>query len=344
MLLCHCGLGLGRKCTIVGFIVVLLYTVKIHNKASRDLESHLYNLQLQSSHLPPLPTVAANNCTRAALILFGVPKQFSFVWKSYMLNIIMRNPRIEFEVYMHMYSDLHQKPFSNRRNKEFNATLESPDEIQAILDKGDITVMLTTSLQSMFEESELSWLEQNDTSFFHRSYTFQTLQNMFRQGNSLKEAFQNHQRHNNNHSNDDIVYIFARSDTFLMSPVDIPCSGFGNHVDIVVPRWAGANNGGYNDRFAVAAGQLAAKVYVSKVEGYKEAILALRSKPSFTTSEILLKNWLVLGHKLNVTEVEDIKAWALLRVRADGRIDFRDVHQFGIKNASLPHLVHQLGI
>eukprot|EP00957_Ditylum_brightwellii_P187864 14303560-Ditylum_brightwellii.AAC.1 len=31
---------------------------------------------------------------------------------------------------------------------------------------GDIPVILTTSSQSMFEESELSWLQQSDTSFF----------------------------------------------------------------------------------------------------------------------------------------------------------------------------------
>ncbi len=251
--------------------VISLVPLFIHYKVSRNLDSHLNNLHL--SHRPPSPLAdnppspPADNCKRAALILFGVPKQFSFVWKSYMQNIIMRNPRIQYEVHMHMYSDLHQNPFSNSRNNEHNATIESPDEIRATLDKGDIPVMLNTSSQTMFEKSSLSWLQESDISFFHHSYSFLTLQNMFRQGNSLREAFQYQQKHSI-HSNDDIVYIFARSDTFLMSPVDIPCSGLGNHTEMIVPRWS--SELGYNDRFAVA-GQDAAKVYASKIEGYKKA-------------------------------------------------------------------------
>ncbi len=58
--------------------------------------------------------------------------------------------------------------------------------------------------------------------------------------------------------------------------------------------------------------------------------------------ETLLKNWL-LGNRLNVTKVEDRKAWALLRVRADGRIEGKDVERFGIQNTSLPQLELQLG-
>ncbi len=164
------------------------------------------------------------------------------------------------------------------------------------------------------------------------------MENIFRQGNSLREAFQYQKRHNN-HSNDNKMYIFARSDTFLMSPVDIPCSGLGDDTDMIVPRWDSWL--GYKDRFAVA-GPDAAKVYANRIEGYKEAVLARRSNPkalpSFNNSETLLKNWL-LGSRLNVTEVEDIKVWALLRVRADGRIGERDVNQFGIKNTfPLPQL------
>ena len=234
------------------------------------------------------------------------------------------------------YSDLSQQPFSNARNDEISTNLDSPDDIRAIFDEvgGNVSKLLTTSSQSIFEELELSWLQQNDTSFFE--YPFETLQNMFRQGNSLREAFFSLQKHNNSwNGNNDCVCIFARSDTFLMSPVDIPTSV--GRVDVIVPNWHGW--GGYNDRFALA-GPDAAKVYATKVEGYKEAILALRRRhtfevlPSLTNSETLLKNWL-LENKLSVTELEDDRAWALLRVRADGRIEPKDLDEFEIENASL---------
>ena len=77
--------------------------------------------------------------------------------------------------------------------------------------EGDIPAMLTTSSQSMFDESELLWLQQSDMSFFE-DYPFQTLQNMFLQKNSLRKAFLYRQKHNN-HWNDKIKlieYSFAR--------------------------------------------------------------------------------------------------------------------------------------
>ena len=287
------------------------------------------------------------------LILFGVPKHFNFVWKAYLHNIIARNPWVKFEVHMHMYSDLHQKPFSNSRNGEHNTTLDSPDDVRELLDKdkGDTQVMLTTSSQSMFEESDLSWLQQSDLPFFG-DYPFETLKNIFRQGNSLREAFPflyADIKHINN-PNDDTVYIFARSDTFLMSPVDIPCSFNLGNTDIIIPRWASWR--GYNDRFAIA-GPESAKVYATRIEieGYKQAILARRRKiklglglgPLMNT-EKMLQNWL-LGNKLNVTEHEDVRAWALLRVRADHNIEQKDVGEFKIDDStSLPQLALQLGI
>lgn len=81
-----------------------------------------------------------------------------------MENIIQRNPNIqEFEVYMHMYSDLHQQPFSN-------AKLESPDDIRAVFDQsgGDIRgAKVTTTSQKEFDDLALStWLQESDTSLF----------------------------------------------------------------------------------------------------------------------------------------------------------------------------------
>ena len=210
-------------------------------------------------------------------------------------------------------------------------------------------MMLTTSSQSMFEESDLSWLQQSDLPFFW-GYHFETVKNVFRQGNSLREAFPflyEEIKHSNN-PNDDTVYIFVRSDTFLMSPVDIPCSFNLGNTDIIIPRWA--SWGGYNDRFAIA-GPESAKVYATRIEGYKQAILARRRKIKLglglgpeRNSERMLRDWL-LGNKLNVTEHEDIRAWALLRVRADQSIDHQDLKEFKIDGkTSLPQLAFQIGI
>jgi len=109
-----------------------------------------------------------------------------------------------------------------------------------------------------------------------------------------------------------------------MSPVDIPCSFNLGNTDIIIPRWQSWQ--GYNDRFAIA-GPESAKVYATKNEGYKQAILARRSdnqKKPVMNSERMLRDWL-LGNKLNVTKHEDVRAWALLRVRAGRSIEQKDV-------------------
>ena len=131
-----------------------------------------------------------------------------------------------------------------------------------------------------------------------------------------------------------------------MSPVDIP-SVVGT-FDVILPSWQSWH--GYNDRFAVT-GPDAAKVYATKVDGYRDSILARRSQPEpeeeedepFRNAETLLKIWL-LGNKLNVIELEDDWAWALLRLRADGRIEPRDSYEFEVENvARVEHLPYYLG-
>eukprot|EP00579_Thalassiosira_antarctica_P002967 CAMPEP_0201906514 /NCGR_PEP_ID=MMETSP0902-20130614/57061_1 /ASSEMBLY_ACC=CAM_ASM_000551 /TAXON_ID=420261 /ORGANISM="Thalassiosira antarctica, Strain CCMP982" /LENGTH=141 /DNA_ID=CAMNT_0048440653 /DNA_START=679 /DNA_END=1104 /DNA_ORIENTATION=- len=104
----------------------------------------------------------------------------------------------------------------------------------------------------------------------------QTLMNVFRQGNSMKAAFLSasfafeiqQQKQQQRHGCD--MYIFVRSDTLLLSPIDIPCSGLGDR-DIHLPSWH--TFGGDNDRFALA-GPIAAIVYVeTKTNVFKGMIL-----------------------------------------------------------------------
>ncbi len=327
-------------------MIPLCIAVTTLKTASLNLHRYLNNLH--QSHLPPSATTffsgtiangtkgeGVTKSKTAVLIFFGVPKHFRLVFTSYMKNIVQRNPRMKFEVSVHMCSDLHLTSYENDRSNEKNAMLDSPDVIQTILDEvgGDhITSHLTTSSQKLFMDPQLSWIQQSDLSFFW-TVPFRTLLNQFRQGISLREAFFSYQKRNNDSWNDDHhVYIFARSDVFLMSPVDIPSKI--DSVDVLVPSWQ--NWQGYNDRFAIA-GPNAAKVYATKGEGYKEAILARRSNPAqklFTNAETLLKLWL-LKNNLTVTEHEDKKAWALLRVRADGQIDDQDSKEFTNGNVTL---------
>ncbi|KAL7497166.1 hypothetical protein ACHAWT_008086 [Skeletonema menzelii] len=344
-----------RLLLLMSMFALILMSTKLnlilHQAALSNLESSLTNnnnFHLQAPSFTATAKVKVSTSKTAVILLFGVPKHFRLVWTSYMKNIVQRNPLMKFEVYMHMYSDLSQQPFSNARNDEISTNLDSPDDIRAILDEAEaegIPTMLTTSSQSIFDKSELlSWIQQSDTSFFP-NYIFTTLQNVFRQGNSLREAFFCYQKYNTNHWNDNHhVYIFARSDTFLMSPVDIPSEIGVGSVDVIIPSWHSWD--GYNDRFAVA-GPDAAKVYATKVEGYKEAILARRSHPEpevepFSNAETLLKIWLD-QNKLNVTEHVDDWAWALLRLRANGKIQFRDLEEFEVENVSLvEHLLQYL--
>ena len=97
-----------------------------------------------------------------------------------------------------------------------------------------VPARITTSSQSMFDKLELSWLKESDTLFFDE-YPLQTLQNMFRQGNSLRESL----RYLQDQRKCDIdVYIFARSDTILLTLIVIPSSGIGDNK-IWVPSWGG---------------------------------------------------------------------------------------------------------
>ena len=64
----------------------------------------------------------------AALVLFGVPKKFQLIWKSYFRNIVENNPHVNFEATLHMYSDI--TSVNTPRNGELNATVDTIDTVQ----------------------------------------------------------------------------------------------------------------------------------------------------------------------------------------------------------------------
>ena len=124
------------------FLLILMSTTLnliLHEAlSSTTLDSSLTNNKLQLRRRAAAFTATAKAMAKtsssktAVLVLFGVPKHFRLVWTSYMKNIVQRNPLMKFEVYMHMYSDLSQEPFSNARNDEISTILDSPDDIRAI--------------------------------------------------------------------------------------------------------------------------------------------------------------------------------------------------------------------
>jgi len=279
----------------------------------------------------------------AALVLFGIPKEFEKIWKAYINQIVKRNPHVKFEAHLHTYSDLKQQ--TNIKNNEVNAIIESPTAIQRILKLGNITSKLVTSSQSEYDKS-LGWIKKTDLDSFDRCcWTVDTLKNMFRQGNSLKQAFfsaSNVQENTTKQKSQYDMYFFIRSDTLLLSPIDIPCDGLpSNQLD--VPSWQVFEDTEYVDRFALSGTQAAAVYAMAKSDVFREIILDRRGPNKLTwatrpskagnkhdNSERLLRQWLDENPQIKVKCMGP--NWAkLLRIRAGGVINERDANTFRVK-------------
>jgi len=294
-----------------------------------------------------------NTCVPATLILFGVPKEFRCIWKAYMKNIVQINPRINFEAHIHMYSDLHGGNFTNEKNDEKNVTTESPEEIRGIIiDNGSIiegsdtsftsiSTRMVTSSQNEYDQKNLSWIEERDRDHFNKLFTIAVIKNLFRQGNSMYQAYMSATSHPfiGDEISNNKTYIFLRSDTLLVAPIIIPCNGLPSN-EVHIPSWQTKGHQEYNDRTAVA-GPIAAKAYArAKSHVMPEMVLDRRNKrgeetlkwASYQTMrtykkgllhnpERMLKVYLDHvknnGTKIHVKEQE--LNWAqLIRVRAGG--------------------------
>ena len=235
---------------------------------------------------------SSSDCAPASLILFGVPKEFGRIWKGYVRRIVRRNPRIHFEVHMHMHSDLHLHNFTNAKNGEINVTVASPSDVQQIL-MGNISVQgehgnvsiptrLVTSSQREYDESGLSWMEEGDLRHMGQNVftNLNVLSNVFRQGNSMRQAYASAATRPFYASGDENkrTYVFLRSDTLLISDEVIPCGLATNEVH--VPSWQTKGFPELNDRTAVA-GPIAAHKYArAKSDAFREMILDRRNPGS----------------------------------------------------------------
>eukprot|EP00956_Cyclotella_meneghiniana_P030524 scaffold77041_cov51-Cyclotella_meneghiniana.AAC.4 len=222
-------------------------------------------------------------CMPVSLVLFGVPKQFSRVWTHYLEHIVRPNPHIQFDIHLHMYSDLSN--FTNQKNNEINVITESPSDIQNILmsqmervnrwNRDSLNMTLITSSQTEYDKS-LSWLEPRDVEQFEM-LSLETIKNIFRQGHSMQQshlsAFTQSLLHN---VTTDRNFFFLRSDTLLVAPIKIPCSMQRNELHI--PSWQTNGNPQYNDRAALA-GFVAAKIYAkAKSAPFRKYIIAARNE------------------------------------------------------------------
>lgn len=291
------------------------------------------------------------SCASASLILFGVPKEFDRIWKNYLKYIVHRNPNIQFEVHMHMYADLTN--FSNAKNNEINVTTQSPSDIQRILSTMGVRqsgnknvtlpMKLITSSQKEYDNAGLSWIQERDTKpISHLS--IDSLKNMFRQGNSIQQAFISASTQSllGNLTAEIMAkktYLFLRSDTLLISPIDIPCSGLAAN-EIHVPSWQTKNFPEYNDRTALAGSTAAYKYARAKSDVFREMILDERNKTGevpklrLHNPEKMLKLYLDHGDGVKLRVKERDLRWAqLIRVRSGGML--ADAGRWGVKQKYL---------
>ena len=298
-----------------------------------------------------------------AILLFGVPKEFNVIWDAYQQNIIQQNPHVFFCVSMHMYQDV--KKLTNDKNREVGVAIESVDTIHSVLHKCDpsgpsslssppghsscpkVTLHLTN--QEDFDKT-LQWIKPKHTgSFDPCCWSVDTLKNMFRQGNSIQEAYWS--SINNTECKPD-TFIFARSDTLLTSPISIPETGQLPPNQLWVPSWQVWPDFEYVDRFAVA-GLNTAKAYASaKAQVFKRYIQEYNGPPNhdheaaLRNSEKMLKKWLDSDENEQIKVKCQPKDWAkLTRVRAGGVLDRRDASDFGVPLDFVKrHNKHQIGL
>ena len=252
-----------------------------------------------------------------------------------------------------MYSDL--RTLTNTKNREINVTTEPPSYIKNVLMKSVIALKqrnvttplkLITSSQDKYDES-LNWLQPTDVAQF-ADFSFDTLKNIFRQGNSMHQSFVSASAQSLLHNiTSERVYFFLRSDTLLVAPVRIPCNRISKD-ELNIPSWQTLGNPQYNDRAALA-GSLAAQKYAqAKLNPFQRYILLSRSEDdqkslhipknirdgrrNLHNPEKMLKMYLDNDVDTKLKIVEKDLDWAqLIRIRSGGEFKFDDAKRWCIR-------------
>ncbi len=254
--------------------------------------------------------------TRAALVLFGVPKFFDLVWDAYVENLLSANADACFHVFVHMYDDL--ESITNPRNKEIDIKIQSPAHIRSIAGSGPSPLTIVTSRQGEFDNT-IDWLTEDYEEKFE--FRLETARNVFRQSNSLELAFAAAARIEPD------IYVFARPDTFLLRTVSLPTLSNG---EMYIPQWHGWPGKEVNDRFAVCS-PMAAEIYARKGRAYERYV---KDKAYVHNPERMLRWWLV-ENEVVFREIGDEahRWWApLVRIRGNGQIAARDAATFKLRD------------
>lgn len=102
---------LGRKGSTPwrnGSVFIILSFVMITSWHHTSIIIDTYtNTGMNYTFSPPLSD-KKQTCKpiQASMVLFGVPKMFKYILKSYVRNVIEQNPHVDFSVHLHMYHDL----------------------------------------------------------------------------------------------------------------------------------------------------------------------------------------------------------------------------------------------
>ena len=286
----------------------------------------------------------------AAIILFGVPKDFSTVWEWYQRNLILVNPYVHFHVTMHKYSDV--TVLTNPKNNEKNVTIETLSEIKSILEDNTsatkrIPHAVVQSRQAEYDKS-LEWINEKihiKGRMDQPPWDENTLRNMFRQGNSMALAYLEAAASSQKFD----MYIFLRSDTLLTAPLILPCPNATEVEDGLVarfppddlwlPSWQ-VHKDEYVDRLAVAGMRVANLYAHAKIQGMRMLVQDNAVK-KIRNSEHMLYLWLknpLNVHRVNVRRMPT--DWApLVRIRGGGKLNKRDfgthLHPQGTANLVL---------
>lgn len=217
---------------------------------------------------------------------------------------------------MHMYTDV--AVITNQRNGEKSVHIQSVNEIKAILNRYEYPYSVIKTNQSEVDQNML-WLTSKEyTNKF--DFPIESAKNVFRQQNSLMLAYEAARRW------DPDIFIFARSDTLLISKTRIPSVPF----DILIPGWHYWPGHEYNDRFAICS-RKGAELYSKRGSYYEEAV---KTEKYVHNGERLTYKFLDKHRNEFKIRVMEFKMVNLLRIRGDGTIAKRDVDTFKVKNAS----------
>ena len=159
--------GLGRKRSVAWQILPAILILSWISSAPWRQTSIIMGTYTDMNNIfssPPL-LERKHPCKsiQASMVLFGVPKMFKYIFKSYVRNIIEQNPHVDFSVHLHMYHDLLM--VNTPRNGEQGIPAETPESVLAMtrsLMEDSSSINFITSNQTAFDQTLSSWLGQSD--------------------------------------------------------------------------------------------------------------------------------------------------------------------------------------